>query len=52
VEGPQSADWKKHASFTGVVGTGGGGRETGLVVKEDLALPIVRLNPENRVGKE
>jgi hypothetical protein len=44
--------WKKDRGFAGEIGAGGGGREPGLVVEEDFALPGVRLDAEDGIGKE
>jgi len=52
VERPESSDREDGGSLSGEIGAGRGRWETGFVVKKNLALPIVRLNPEDRIGKE
>jgi hypothetical protein len=52
VEGPEGGYRKDGAGFTGEISAGRGGLEAGFVIKQDLALPIVRLDAEDGIGKE
>src|SRR4029077_12646777 len=52
VEGPKSCYREDRGSFPGEISARGRGLISGLVVKENLTLPIVGLNTENRIGKE
>src|SRR6266567_6062095 len=52
VQRPESSDRKDRGSLPCQAGASGRGLLTGLVMKENLTLPIVGLNPENRIGKE
>jgi len=52
VKGPEGRYGEDGAGFAGEISASRGGREAGLVVEQDLALPIVRLNAEDGIGKE
>ena len=52
VQGPQRCNRKDRRSLSGEIGASGSCRITGLVVEEDLTLPIVGLNAENRISEE
>lgn len=52
MEGPESCDWEDSGSLAGEVGARGRGLITGLVVEQNMTLPIVRPNAEDRLGEE
>jgi len=52
VQGPEDGYGKDGGGFAGEVSAGGGGWEAGLIIKQDLALPIVGLDAEDGIGKE
>ena len=52
MQGPESSDWEDRGSLPGEIRASGSCRITGLVIEENLTLPIVGLNTENRIGKE
>ena len=52
VECPKCRAWEDYAGFTGKISARRGSWVAGFVVEKDLALPIVRLDTENRIGED
>jgi len=52
VEGPESCDREDRGCLPGEIRTSGRGLLAGLVIEENMTLPIVGPNAEDRLGKE